>query len=296
MNKKNLPDIEMIKGAYLNVIEAPDVGSYHSIIQKTEKELRKLGPYNANTYLGDYSSSFDITASNDSLERALNAANLFIKVTEQLGYKSVKGRSTFKVDKEIFHIRLKEFFKQVIHVPTPEEKNKAKKERYYNIRPYDLVPSGELAFVISANHMPDKVFRDKSNKPIENQIVEIIAWIARLPQKIKEIDEQRRLDEKARYEAEKRRIEYKFAEAEETRKIDQLIMEADDFNKAIKIYEYIQAIESRILTMKISPGRKNEIRALIKWAQEKADWINPIIASDDPLLGKKHRNRLFFDE
>lgn len=70
--------------------------------------------------------------------------------------------------------------------------------------------------------------------------------------------------------------------------------EALDWELAMKIRSYIYAAESRILSTKMPENKKSRLIKKIKWAKGKADWLDPFIATDDPILGKKRGKRGFF--
>lgn len=91
-------------------------------------------------------------------------------------------------------------------------------------------------------------------------------------------------------------LDRQFTKFSEESNFKKLKDEALDWELAATIREYIQAVENRILTMRMPSNKKDRIRKQIKWAKAKADWVDPIIAADDPLLGKKHYNRLFLDD
>ena len=48
---------------------------------------------------------------------------------------------------------------------------------------------------------------------------------------------------------------------------------------ACNIRTYVAAVESK-------PDLSDEEREWIVWAREKADWIDPMIRKEDPILGK----------
>lgn len=91
-------------------------------------------------------------------------------------------------------------------------------------------------------------------------------------------------------------LEHSISKYDEEHNFDKLKEEALDWQLAMYIRDYIKAVEFRILTMKMPQGQKNHIRKKIAWAKEKADWLDPITARIDPLLGTKRWKRFFFDE
>ena len=90
-------------------------------------------------------------------------------------------------------------------------------------------------------------------------------------------------------------LDHHFTKYDEESDFNKLKSEALDWELAMTIREYIQAVENRVLITRMPLSEKNRIRKQLKWAKGKADWLDPIIAADDPLMGKKHYKRLFFD-
>lgn len=83
---------------------------------------------------------------------------------------------------------------------------------------------------------------------------------------------------------------------DEERKLEQLKSEALDWQLAMTIRDYICAVEKRVLLMKLTKIEKIKIRNRLRWAKQKADWLDPITAYKDYLLYKKRYKRIFFDD
>ena len=55
---------------------------------------------------------------------------------------------------------------------------------------------------------------------------------------------------------------------------------AQDFELACRLRAYVAAVESK-------PVLDEETLAWISWAKGKADWIDPTVAANDPIFGKR---------
>lgn len=82
-------------------------------------------------------------------------------------------------------------------------------------------------------------------------------------------------------------------ESNETKKFEQLKEEALDWELSIKIRNYIARVKSKIIHSNTPKHKKKRLLKQVKWAKEKADWLDPFISANDPILGKRHRERLF---
>jgi len=90
-----------------------------------------------------------------------------------------------------------------------------------------------------------------------------------------EIEERER---KYREEHEQRIRKEEMIRLEKSR-VKELAENANDFILAKSIRSYVAAVEAK-------PDLTDEEREWIVWARDKADWIDPTIRKEDPILGK----------
>ena len=95
---------------------------------------------------------------------------------------------------------------------------------------------------------------------------------------LKQRDEKRRLDE---FEKKRSLEKMRAGELEEIKIIDQA---AKDWEKAERIRTFINAFEVKVKDTD-NPDEKTKLAQWIKWAQDKADWIDPLVDKDDEVLG-----------
>lgn len=155
-----------------------------------------------------------------------------------------------------------------------------------NIRKHDYLFNGRLCFAVS-----DKTYRDSESKDIEDQLGNIIIELFEASEQIR----QRRLahEETVRQEEEerKRREEFQKRRVNETNMTNALVHEAEDYSTACAIRAYADAMESSETEL------TEEQKRWITWARAKADWFDPCIEYDDPLLGRrKHGEELIHKE
>jgi uncharacterized membrane-anchored protein YjiN (DUF445 family) len=72
-------------------------------------------------------------------------------------------------------------------------------------------------------------------------------------------------------------------ELEEINKLEQI---SDEWLRAENIRNFANALEARLNNGQFAESHQR-VESLIKWAREKADWLDPFMIYEDELLGKK---------
>lgn len=62
---------------------------------------------------------------------------------------------------------------------------------------------------------------------------------------------------------------------------------ADDWARSQKIERYIEAVAQMAAESNVQYTSRGELKKWTAWAQEKADWLNPLINWTDPILGSR---------
>ncbi len=123
--------------------------------------------------------------------------------------------------------------------------------------------------------------KDTAHTRLEDKIITIVANLEILSEKIKE---QRIEQERQRLiREEKERLEKAFKERQKVEKNEfkALFSMAGRLHKTFILRQFIDAYE-KFLTEK---GEMNDQSAAkLKWAREKADWLDPFISKEDPFL------------
>lgn len=99
---------------------------------------------------------------------------------------------------------------------------------------------------------------------------------------IKELREKRRLEEIRYREEQEKRWQLKQLQEKE------LETEALDWQKSSIIMNYLNELEKQLPTYSNNPEQLKQILEWIDWAKGKAEWLNPLIAKRDPILGKRY--------
>lgn len=240
--------------------------------------------------------------SDEHKERAYRIFNTLFKAFEHLGYsveiKTPKAQHYRNYDQRVYDnvtyiclgrdgvpILLKEIQKRVEHKPTKEEIAESKRYSWNHIPPYDLIKTGQLIFKIDEYHLKRKHWRDSDTRTIEDQIGEIIIWVMEAINVVKTIREEREAREKHRLEEELKQRKLEEIRKHETELVELLEELSSDSDRAEKIRRFANRIEFKSQEITDSEKRK-QVLSFIKWARDKADWIDPLIEKEDEILGE----------
>lgn len=230
--------------------------------------------------------NMDLKVSNELKNRALRLMDTIFKKLEILGFNinSISKDTKVCIGKEEIKIGLKEKLNRVEHIKTD-------KDSYWSPA-YDYKYSGELMLFIDNYEAPRKNWRDLSNSKLEDMIGDFIITIIDTAEIIRFNKEKRAEEEEIRRQQEIEKRKLKKIQDYEIKKIDELKMCAENYKLAIKIEEYINALEEQVINI-TDYDKRGKICSYIKWAREKIDWLNPIKQKNDELLGKKYDDSLY---
>ena len=243
--------------------------------QQSENLYLKKNPYKSK--IGE---TLDLCVSENMLERALSIFDTIIKGLIFRGHhvECINNQTYAIIDGEKIQIRLTERRRQ-----NPNSSN-----RYDNS---NNIFSGELQFYIyhsTSFHSPTLI-HDTTYTKIEDKIISIVAYleIEAENRKIERIEAEER--EKQRKEEERKREEFEAKKRKELEDVKDLLYTAERFRKTNILREYISAFESHANE---NGEVDNELQAKIQWAREKADWLDPFIATKDNYLDSFDMDRI----
>jgi hypothetical protein len=247
---------------------------------------------------------FCIKATEEQKTRVYRILDTMFKAFEYLGYNTVLNapKSQYygsyeprvwdnvikiQLDKDMAQISIKEMQHRVPHIPTEKEIEENKRYSFMKVPEYDIVHNGRLNFIIDEHIAKRKNWRDGDKHRLENDIGNIILTIMEAINDRKILRERSEIETIMRKEEEGKRAILHKRQANEQIKVNQLISNANDYYQALKVYEYVAAIE-KVLSSIENVATIEQIKDHIDWAKQKADWLNPLVARKDELLGKKH--------
>lgn len=264
---------EIEKDSKLNFAVSDKLSNPHVLIRKTKMDLKDKKPRewgNGQGLLIPSQGVLNISVSRKSLSRALKIMDRLIKLLEKRGHKIEVGSTTnVIIDGESVKIRLKEMVKRVV----------VKDSRWNDT---ELVPTGVLSFRADAHWFSEQMWKESSNKPLEDQLSKILISLETRAMESKarglEFEEQNRKwkeERRIEKEAEKRKTD-------EQEKTIELFQIASRWNKAKELREYIEAVKNQAVK---SDFLNEEKREWIQWATNKANWMDPIVNLKDDILG-----------
>jgi hypothetical protein len=142
-----------------------------------------------------------------------------------------------------------------------------------------LEPTGEFIFKIG-RYSGDKEWRDGKVK-IEEHLAKMVAKLEIEAEKEKIREEESRLWHIKYEEEKKRKEEIKKRRDEEVDKFNRLVKLSEQYDKTLKIRQYIEAIKKNAINTNNLTPEKQE---WINWATDKADWVDPLINKPDDIL------------
>ncbi|WP_047980944.1 hypothetical protein [Ornithinibacillus contaminans] len=231
----------------------------------------------------------NMKVSEEQKERTYRFYSTLFKGLEHMGYtievKEPKYPGYYKrnelfisLNEDSVPIFIKEKQRRIEHNPTEQEKDSYRSS-------YDYIMTGKLHFGIDAYHAKRKNWNDTETKKIEDQIGEIIIWVMETIHVEKVIREKREAEKVRRLEEERVRQQIAERKEAELKRLELLNQHAIDWDKADQIRRFANAVEMKLKVID-KVEEKNNVIHWIKWARDKADWIDPLINKDDDVLGK----------
>lgn len=269
--------IEEAKDLTLTVPEKLSKPDPH--IQKTKeyfKELKARKQKNDWQFVHNTTGVVSISVSDSLKPRALRFMDTLIKLFKKRGHQIVVDRVTkIVISGEEYEIRLTEKHKRV--------KNTSSK-----YPEFELIPTGFLCLKFD-NFYPDKEWTDTATKPIENKLSDILSWFEIRAEKDRIDRIEREIRQKIRDEERKKEEELKQLQDQEFSNFQTMFDTATRWHKSQYLRNYIKKFEAYAIKTNSLDKEKQD---WIKWATEKADWYDPFIEKQDPLLDNIDRTTL----
>lgn len=131
----------------------------------------------------------------------------------------------------------------------------------------------------------DKEYSDRDGELLEDQTGKILFDIFYFANRSEVQEELNKRKEKREKEEKLRQERLELMRKGELDEIKVLQQAASDWDQAQKIRAFIDVMQSKVNQIEDEQKRK-EVCNWIKWALDKADWLDPLIEKDDELLGR----------
>lgn len=256
--------------------------------KKMSKETKQISSYHNYTVIEtnkENDAILPIKVSHLNINRAYRIIDLLIKTLDDMEgrvfvtKKSEEDIGEIIIIHTIFYFEVKEEMKRLnLKKESSETKN-------------ILVISFKGQGWFNSNLIENFQYKDMDNEPLELQLGKIIYHMFVIANKFRAADElKNRKEERELAERERqRRLEkIRKGELEEVKLLEQVVY---DWDKAKKIRMFTDCMENLIDEV-VDEEMKEKLEQWLKWARNKADWLDPLAAKEDKLLGK---NKHIFD-
>jgi hypothetical protein len=213
--------------------------------------------------------SLGIYVENDNLDRAFRIMDTFIKLLRHRGHtfrRDINNRGPHIAVNDVdFYFHLRESQKRV---PATTE--------YFSST---YAPTGVLVMKIGESFKA-KEWKDGATK-LENQLANIVAKIELDAENELLWREECRLNRIQKAEEDRIRKIFEALKEKEVVKTRKFFSDAKKFSRATMYRNFIKATEQKAIT---ANNLTEELKEWIKWANDKADWIDPTNEKQDELL------------
>ena len=247
-------------------LKVPETITKPDILTIQTKDYWK-GKIKFNSYREDNRIVYPIRVGNDCEKRALLFMDTFTKLLRYRGHTWSKeyGSEGVLIDTVFIEIDLREASRRV-----------PAKAPYSGT---ELEPIGEFIFKMG-KYSGEREWRDGKTK-VEEMLAKIMAKLEIYAAEEK-IQKERNRIWHLNYEAElKRKEEIKQRRNEEVEKFNKLVKLSEQYNKSLIIRKYIEAKKKKA---KNDNTLDQETQEWINWANDKADWLDPLINKPDDIL------------
>jgi len=255
----------------------------HRWVLLTQACLNKTKPGDDGLIIPKKIRRLNVCVGKESIQRGMLIWDQLLKVVEASGFKirmmkEAPCRTIITVDDEEFSISLKEKTTRIAHVPTPEEKARAKGYKHLFQPPkWDYRPSGKLTLAIEHLEFAFTTkWTDRDASRIEDRLHSIEAVLRQRANDMKAhrtwAEEQQRAEEEEwRREEEAGRLQ-----AEEEERIENLGKHLATWERACSIRRFIHAVREEAIHRHgaIEPGCPLDL--WVRWAEGHASAIDPV--------------------
>ena len=261
-----------------------DIADYKSKL----REAQNRSYYNPRYNKPENEPEFFKEMSDECMPRAIAILDTVFKAIESMDG-SINSDLSVKIRGDIVRFRMVESQDQVKHEMTKQEaqalvkyNDDIKNHRWASkpqIRKYDKVYNGKLRIVFGER----SYIRDTNSEKLEDRLGDILVTLYEKAEENRIAREAREEAERKRVEEARRREENRQRKEQEIHLVKELVNKAEDYRIAKEIREYIQAM--------IDSGSEDITPEWIEWAEKKADWYDPSIATEDEYLGKRQHEK-----
>lgn len=254
------------------------------IYRKQRGKVLKRAGYNASYYSKvrtEYRANkavLPINVSDASMNRAYRILDALMTIIEDMeGHTNTrldsdKDSAYFVIMRSLFQFEIKEDMK----------KGRSAKENSKS--------TGKLIMILDprswfSDSISDKLEYKDGDEPLENQIGTIIYDMFVVANRLLAVDELKDREEKRKWEERQRQQRLEKMRKGELEEIRFLQQAASDWDIAERIRRFANTMELKIAEVQ-DEAEKEKLFGWLKWARDKADWLDPLCGKEDELLGR----------
>lgn len=245
--------------------------------QESENVYLKRNPYK-----NKIGPTLDVYVSEKTIDRALCIFSSIINALRSRGHnvKAAENNTYAAINGEEIQINI-----------TERKKQDQTSDNLHSI--YNRFFCGELHFNIMYGFRDKDIIKDTAHTKLEDKIISIIANLEIRAEKLKEerIEAEQRRIKREQEERERRNFEER--KKAEQQEFKSLFSMAERLHKTNILRHYINTYEEFVTE---NGSMNEEISEKVKWAKEKADWLDPFIAKKDQFLNYKDIDALIQPE
>ena len=136
---------------------------------------------------------------------------------------------------------------------------------------------------------PEKEFNDSNNLTLEEQLPKILTKLELVSEKIKRDNEEREIWHQEYLKKRELEEAIKKRHANEVENFKRLLEDSERWKKATDLKNFIIALENKAIK---ENTLSEELSNWIKWANDKADWYDPLVNKNDDLLTEKDKEEI----
>jgi hypothetical protein len=226
-----------------------------------------------------------INVSEPNINRTYRILDTLINTLEEMeGSTQVKVQySEQKKDEAYFAIMYSSFYFEIKEDARKKLSSKNNSESHPCLVLSMSVRSGYFS-----NEHTKLEYKDKDNEPLEAQVGKILFDMFVIANKRRGLEEIRSRKEKKVWDEQERQFRLEQMRKGQLGQLKLLEQNSSDWYKAEQIRRFADCLEGKINEVTNEEKREKLFRWL-KWARDKADWLDPLTAKEDKLLGKnKH--------
>lgn len=266
-------------------IIVPDtLDSPHPLVRRTERSLRAAKPDECGIVRPNSKGCLDVGVGKDSVDRAMRIMDALIRAVETRGMRVVVHDEEYRsithvdVEGETMDLRLTEMLGERERQLTPEQKRE--NEEYSILKPHSTTekyPRGLLVLSVAGRFRYNRHrCTESEGKPLEDRLNDLVAWLYKEADRIRERRRQQEEQERQWAEERKRREEEERRRREEEERVKQLESAMSAWHKAQRMRAYVTAVEETAIKKSGPVDPNSELGRWLTWARNHIAKVDPI--------------------